>query len=163
MVLRLSLHSSQSLWWYSDYPFTHQSDSSCWSSVYPYPHYILLGGTQTNTIRIIVFLVVLRIYPYSPQSTWWLRQSLYPSQSPSWFPDFPFTHNLPGGTRTIPIFISSQSPLWYSDYPFTHHSLSGGTQTIPMLTKVILLVGHQSIPIHITFCLVVLRLTLYAS
>ena len=99
VVLRLSLYSSQSLWWYSDYPYTHHSESSCWSLVYPYPHHILFGGTQTNPIRIIVSLVVLRIFPYSPQSTWWLRQSLYPSQSPSWYPNYPFTHHsLPGGT-----------------------------------------------------------------
>ena len=78
--------------------------------------------SQTTSILIRVFLVVLRL-------------SLY----------------------------SSQSLLWYSNNPCTHHSLSGGTQTIPILDKVSLLVGHQSIPIHITFCLVVLRLTLYAS
>ena len=34
---------------------------------------------------------------------------------------------------------------------------------MPILVTVSLLVDHQSIPIHITFCLVVLRLTLYAS
>ena len=107
VVLRLSLYSSQSLWWYSDYPYTHHSESSCWSSVYPYPHHILFGGTQTNPIRIIVSLVVLRKSPNSPQSTWWLRQSLYSSQSPSWYPDYPFTHHsLPGGNQTINILIT---------------------------------------------------------
>ena len=99
VILRLSLYSSQSLWWYSDYPYTHHSESSCWSSVYPYPHHILFGGTQTNPIRIIVSLVVLRSFPYSPQSILWLRQSLYPLQSPSWYPNYAFTHHsLPGGT-----------------------------------------------------------------
>ena len=137
VVLRLSLYSSQSplwysdypffssqsLWLYSDYPYTHHSESSCWSSVYPYPHHILFGGTQTQPIRIIVSLVVLGISPYSPQSTWWLRQSLYSSPSLSWYPDYPFTHHsLPGGSQTIHILIifslvvlrlslySSQSP-----------------------------------------------------
>ena len=107
VVLKLSLYSSQSLWWYSDYPYTHHSESSCWSSVYPYPHHTTFGGTQTNPIRIIVSLAVLRLSPYSPQSTWWLRQSLYSSQSPSWYPDYPFFHySLPGGTQTIHILIT---------------------------------------------------------
>ena len=69
VVLRLSLYSSKSLWWYSDYPYTPHSESSCWSAVYPYPHHFLFGGTQTNPIRIIVSLVVLKLSPYSPQST----------------------------------------------------------------------------------------------
>ena len=173
VVLRLSLYSSKSLWWYSDYPYTHHSESSCWSSVYLYPHHIQFGGTQTNHIRIIVSLVVLRIFPYSPQSTWWLRQSLYPSQSPfvvhklslyssqsAWgYLDYPYTHHsLTGGTQTIPILITvslvilrlflylSQPPWWYLGYPFTQHSLFG---------------GPQSIPNHITFCFVVLRVSLY--
>ena len=107
VVLRLSLYSSQSPLWYSDYPYTHHSKSSCWSSVYPYPHHILFGGTQTKPIRIIVSLVVLGISPYTPQSTWWLRQSLYSSQSPSWYPGYPFSHHsLPGGTQTIHILIT---------------------------------------------------------
>ena len=98
VVLRLSLYSSQSFWLYSDYPYTHHSLFR-WYSVYSYPHHILFGGTQTNPIRIIVSLVVFRIFPYSPQSTWLFRQSLYPSQSPSWYPKYPFTHHsLPGGT-----------------------------------------------------------------
>ena len=133
VVLRLSLYSSQSLWWHSDYSYTHHclpigSDN-------PYTHHSLPGGTQTIPILITVSLVALRLSLYSSQSTWWLRQSLH----------------------------SSQSPLWYSDYPYTHHSLSGGTQTIPILITVRILVSNQSIPIQITFCLVVLRLTLYAS
>ena len=172
VVLRVSLYASQSLWWYSEYPYNHQSESSCWSSVYPYPHHILFDGTQTKPIRIIVSLVVLGISPYSPQSTWWLRQSLYSSQSPSRYPDYPFSHHsLPGGTQTINIFItvslvvlrlslyssvslvililflySSQPPWWYLGYPYTHRSLFGGPQYIPN---------------HITFCFVVLRVSLY--
>ena len=158
MVLRLSLYSLQFFWWYSDYPYTHHSDSSCWSSVYPYPHHILFGGTQTKPIRIIVSLVVLGISPYSPQSTWWLRQSLYSSQSPSWYPDYPFTHHsLPQrisihftvslGVLRIPL-CSSLFPWWYSDYPYTHHSLPNDTQTIPLL---------------ITVSQVVVRLSFYTS
>ena len=107
LVLRLSLYSSQSPLWYSEYPYTHHSKSSCWSSVYPYPHHILFGGTQTKPIRIIGSLVVLGISPYPPQSTWWLRQSIYSSQSPSWYPGYPFSHHsLPGGTQTIHILIT---------------------------------------------------------
>ena len=116
--------------------------------------------------------MVLGISPYSPQSTWWLRQSLYSSQSPSWYPDYPFSHHsLPGGTQTINMLItvslvvlrlslyspvslvililflySSQPPWWYLGYPYTHRSLFG---------------GPQSIPNHITFCFVVLRVSLY--
>ena len=161
MALRLSLYSSQFPWWYSDYPYTHHS---------------LPGGTQSIPLLITISLDDARL-------------SLYTSQFPSWYSDYPFTHHsLSGGPQTIPIVItiylvsqtisilitvslvvlrlslySSQSLLWYSDYPFTHHSLCGGTKTIPILTKESLLVGHQSIPIHITFCLVVLRITLCAS
>ena len=82
MVLRLSLYSSQSLWWYSEYPYTHHSQSSCWSSAYTYSHHIMFGGTQTNLIRITVSLVVLRI-------------SLYSLQSPWWYSDYPYTHQSP--------------------------------------------------------------------
>ena len=113
--------------------------------------------------------MVLGISPYSPQSTMWLRQSLYSSQSPSWYPDYQFTHHsLPGGTQTIHI-----------------HSPTGGTQTIPILITVSLVIlrlflyssqppwlylgypyhslfgGPQSIPNHITFCSVVLSASLY--
>ena len=94
VVLRLSIYSSQSIWWYSDYPYTHHSVSSCWSSAYPYSHHILLGGTQTYPIRITVSLVVLRI-------------SLYSLQSPWWYSDYPYTHHsLPKGTQTIPLLIT---------------------------------------------------------
>ena len=133
--IRLSLYSSQSLWWYADYPYIHHSDSSCWSSVYPYPHHILFCGTQTNPIRIIVSLVVLRIFLYSPQSTWWLRQSLYSSQSLWWYADYPYIHH-------------SDSSCWSSVYPYPHHILFCGTQTNP---------------IRIIVSLVVLRLSLYSS
>ena len=103
-----------------------------------------------------------------------LSLSLYPSQSPCWVSNYPYTpHSLLGGTMTIHILItvylvahrlslyssqstwwlrqslySSQSPWWYSDYPYTHHSLPGGTQTISTLIKV---------------SLVLLRLSLYSS
>ena len=103
--------------------------------------------------------MIVRLSTYSPQPTWWLRQSLYSSQSPSWYPDYPFTHySLPGSTQTIPILItvslvilrlflySSQPPRWYFGYSYTHHSLLG---------------GPQSISNHITFCFVVLRVSLY--
>ena len=116
--LRLSLYSSQSLWWPSDYPYTHHNLPGVADNLYT--HHSLPGGTQnipllislhcgtqTNPIRIIVPLVVLRIFQKSPQSTWWLRQSRYPSQSPSWYPNYPFTHHsLPGGTKTIHILIT---------------------------------------------------------
>ena len=174
MALSLSLSTSHSVLWYTKYPYTHHS---------------LPGGTQTIPLLITVSLVVLRLSLYSSQSTWWLRQSLCSAQSPWWYSDYPITHlRLSGDTQTIPLLItvsmvalrlslyssqstwwlrqslySSQFPWWYSDYPYTHHSLSSGTQTIPILTTVSLLVGHQSIPINITFCLVVLRLTLYTS
>ena len=98
--LTLSLYSSQSSSWYSDYPYTHHS---------------LPGGSQTFPILITVCLVVLRL-------------SLYSSQSPCWYSDYPFTHHsLPVGTQTIPLCITaslvvlglsqytSQSPWWYSN------------------------------------------------
>ena len=157
--------------------------------LYLYSSQSLSGGPQTIPILITVYLVAQTISILITVLLVVLRLSLYLSQTPWWYSDYPFTHHLlSGGPQTIPILItiylvsqtisilitvslvvlrlslySSQSPLWYSDYPYTHHSLSGGTQTIPILTTVSLLVGHQSIPIHITFCLVVLRLTLYAS
>ena len=214
VVLRLFLYTSQSHWWYSDYPYTH---------------HILSGGTQYIPILITVYLlaqtipllitvslVVLRLYLYSSQSLWWPSYYPYTDHSiPGGSGHFYTHHSLPGGTQTIPMLItdslvvlrlslyssqslwwpqtipilitiylvsqtisllitvslvvlrlslySSQSPLWYSDFPYTHHSLSGGTQTIPILTTLSLLVGHQTIPIHITFCLVIIRLNLYAS
>ena len=223
MVLRVSLYTSQSPWWYPDYPFTHHS---------------LHGGTQTIPLLIKVCLMVLRlslystqsqtilihitvslVVPtlslYSSQSIWWHSTSLYSSQSPWWHSDYTYTHHiLPGGPQTIPLLItvclmvlrpslySSQSlwrhstpftqhilPLWYSDYLNTHHSLPGGTQSIPIritISKVVLTLslyssqspwwysdypythhslfgGPQSIYIHTTFCLMVLRVSLYAS
>ena len=190
MVLRLSLYSSQSLWWHLDYPYTHHSLPI--GSDNPYTHHSLPGCTQAIPLLISVSLVALTLSLYLSQYAWWLRPiiilitvyvvvlslALYSSQIPWWYSEYPFTHHsLSGGPQTIPILIkiylvsqaisilitvslvvlrlylySSQSPLWYSDYPYTHHSLSGGTQTIPILTTVSLLVGHQSIPIHITFC-----------
>ena len=159
MVLRLSLYSSQSVLWYSDYPYTHHSlpggtqtipllitvclivqrlylyssQSPWWFPDYTYSHHSLFGGTQTIYILITVPLVSLRISLYSSQSIYWLRQSLYPLQS----------------------------PWWYSDYPFTNHSLSGGPQTISILITVYLVAQLISILIRVT--LVVLRLSLYSS
>ena len=150
MVLRLSLYSSQSLWWYSDNPYTHHSlfggpqsilstsHSVWWYSEYPYTHHSLSGRTQNIPILIRVSLVVLRVSLYSPQSPWW-------------YSDYPYTHqSLPKSTQTIPVLITvylvaqtiplliivslvalrlsihtSQSPRWYSEYPFTHHNLLG--------------------------------------
>ena len=187
MVLRLSLYSSQSTYLHRQSLFSSQSP---WLySDYTFTHHSLSGGPQTIPILITVYLVAQTISILITVSLVVLRLSLYSSQTPWWYSDYPFTHHsLSGGPQIIPILItiylvsqtisilitvslvvlrlylySSQSPFWYSDYPNTHHSLSGGTQTIPILTTVSLLVGHQYIPIHITFCLVVLRLTLYAS
>ena len=50
VVLRLSLYSSQSLRWYSDYPFTHHS---------------LFGDPQFIPIHITFCLVILRLSLYS--------------------------------------------------------------------------------------------------
>ena len=139
-ILRLSVYSSQSPWWYSDYLFTHHS---------------LPDGTQTIPIRITISLVELRL-------------SKYPSQTPSWYSDYPYTHqSLPGGTQTIPIHItlsmvllrlslySSKSPWWlrlslYSSVSLIlfwtiHHSLPGGTRTIPILIIVPLVVLELSL------------------
>ena len=157
VVLILYLSKSHSVWWYSEYPCTHHS---------------LPGGTQTIPLLITVCLVALRLSLYSSQSTWCLRQSLYLSQSPWWY-------------SRLSLY-SSQSPLWYSDYLYTHHSLPSGTQTIPILIKVslvvlrlslyssqslwwssvypyphqILLCGTQTIPILNTVSLVVLRISI---
>ena len=143
--LRQSLYSSQSPWLYSDFTFTHHS---------------LSGGPQTIPLLITVYLVAQTIYILITVSLVVLKLSLYSSQTPWWYSDYPVTHHsLSGGPQTIPILItiylvsqtitilitvslvvlrlslySSQSPLWYSDYPNSHHSLSGGTQTIPILT-----------------------------
>ena len=186
MVIRLALYSPQSPWWSSEYSYIHHS---------------LLGGIQTIPIHITVSLVVLRLSLNSSQSSYWLRQSLYSSQSPWLYSDYTFTHHsLSGGPQNIPLLItvylvaqtisilitvslvvlrlslySSQTPWLYSDYTFTHHSLSGGPQNIHLLITVYLvaqtisilitvsLCGPHSIPIHITFCLVVLRVSLYSS
>ena len=185
MVLRLSLYSSQSPWWFSDYSYSHHS---------------ILGGTQTIPILITVPLVALRIFLYSSQSTYWFKQSLYSLQSPWWYSDYPFIHHsLSGGPQTISIPItvylvaqlisilitvslvvlrlslySSLSLWWYSDYPYTHHSLSGNTGIRPSLYSSqspwwyseypyehhSLPGGTQTIPTLNTVSLVVLRLSL---
>ena len=185
MVLRLSIYSSQSHWWYLDYPYTHHSPP---------------GDTQTILVFITAALVVLGLFLYSSQSLWW--SSFYPCPH----------HFLFGGTQSIPIQIlntvnilaqtipilitvylvaqtipilitvslvvprlslySSQSAWWYSDYPYTHHSLPVDTQTIPVLPQPFLRYsgypythhslpgGTQNIPINITFSLMVLRLSI---
>ena len=131
MVLRLSLYSSQSLWWHSEYPYNHLSLPI--GSNNPYTHYSLPGGTQTIPLLITVSLVGIRLSLYSSQSTWWRSLSLY----------------------------SSQTPWWYSDYPYTHHSLFGFTQTSPILITVSLVtLVYQTVPLLITVSLVVLRLSL---
>ena len=169
MELRLSLYSSKSPSWYSDYPFTHHSLPS--GSDNPYTHHSLPGGTQTIPILITVSLVVLRL-------------SLHSSQSPWWYSHYRFTHYcLPVGTQTIPLLItvclmvlrlsilttvsvvvlrlflysskstwwlrqslySSQSHWWYSENLCTLHSLPGGTQTIPILITVSLVVLNLSL------------------
>ena len=145
MVLRLSLNSSQSLWWHSDYPYTLHNLPG--GSDNPYTHHSLPGGTQRISVRFTVSLVVLRI-------------PLYSSLSPWWYSDYPYTHHsLPYNTQTILLitvsqvvvrlsFYTSQSPWLHSDCPFTHYSFPGGTQTIPT---------------NITVSLKVLRVSLYLS
>ena len=160
MILKLSLNTSKSSWWYSEYPYTHHS---------------LLGGTQTIPIHITDSLVVLKLY-------------LYLSQSPRWYSDYPFTHHslpdgtqttpntqhsLRGGPQTIPIHItvsfvvlslsqnSSQSLWWHSDYPYTHHNLPGGSDN--PYTHHSLPGGTQRISLRFTVSLVILRIPLYSS
>ena len=133
MILRLFLYSSQPPWWYLGYPYTHHS---------------FFGGPQSIPIHNTFCLVVLRVslYRVSLQSTYWLRQSLYSSQSTWWLRQS---------------LYSSQSPSSYPDYPFTHHSLPGGTRTIPILITVSLVVLR--LRQFITAALPVLRLSLYTS
>ena len=128
-----------------------------WNSDYPNTHHNLPRGTQTIPILFTVSLVVLRLSLYTSQSQWcysdypFTQQSLpggsdypythhshpdfvldYPSQSTWWYSDYPYTHqSLPGVTQT--------------DYPYTHHSLPGGTHTIPILSKVSLVVVRLSL------------------
>ena len=141
MVLRLSLNSSQSLWWHSDYLYTHHNLPG--GPENPYTHHSLHGRTQRISVRFTVSLVVLRI-------------PLYSSLSPWWYSDYPYTHNsLPYETQISLLttvskvevrlsFYTSQSPWLHS---VCHdHSFPGGTQTIPS---------------HITVFLKVLRLSLY--
>ena len=93
-VLRLSLYSTKSLLWYSDYSYAHHS---------------LPGGTQTITMHITVSLGVLRLSLYSPPLWWhwYIRPSHYSSQSPRWYSDYPYEHHsLPGGTQTTPTLIT---------------------------------------------------------
>ena len=111
---------------------------------------------------ITVFLVVLRVSLYLSKSPWWnsdftythhrlpTQTISYSSQSPWWYSDYPFTHHCLMVLR-LPLY-STQSTWWSSDYPYTHHSLICGTQTIPKLIPVSLVVlrlsldSSQSIP-----------------
>ena len=69
VVLRLSLYSSLSLWWYSDYYYTHHSLSGKTGiSDRPFTHHSLPGGTQTIPMNITVSQVVLRLSLHSTQS-----------------------------------------------------------------------------------------------
>ena len=171
MILRLFLYSSQPPWWYLGYPFTHQSLFGGPQSI---PNHITFCFVvlRISLYRVSSQSTYwLRQSLYSSQSTLWLRPFQCSSQSPWWYSDYPYTHHrLPGGTQTIPLLIkvsllalrlslySSQStwclrqslypslsPWWYSDYPFTHHSLHCGTQTIPMLITVSLVVLRLSL------------------
>ena len=134
VVLRLSIYSSQSHWWYSDYPYTHHS---------------LPGDIQTILVFITAALVVLGLSLYSSQSLWWSSvHSLITSLSVLWYSEYPYTESHHS------LHIGSDNPYTHhslpggSDNPYTHHSLPRGTQTIPLL---------------ITVCLVVLGLSLYSS
>ena len=159
MELRLSLYSSQSPSWYSDYLFSHHS---------------LPGGTQTIPILIRVYLVAPTIPILITVSLVVLRLSLYSLQSPWLYLDYPYTHHkLRGGSQTIPIRIivslvvlrlslySSQSLWWHSEYPYTQHSLPIGSDY--PYTHHSLPGGTQRISIRIIVSLVVLRIPLYSS
>ena len=111
VVLRLSLYSSKSPWWYSDYLYTHHS---------------LPSGTQTISILITVSLVVLRLSLYTSLSLWWYSDYPYTHHSLSGgtgISDGPLTyHSLPGGTQIIPILITVslvvlRLSLWTSQSP----------------------------------------------
>ena len=185
-VPRLSLFSSQSAWWYSDYQYTHHS---------------LTGGTQTipilislpvDTHTILVFitaaLVVLGLSLYSSQSLWWssipnhitfcfvvLRVSLYriASQSTYWLRQSLYSSQSTWWLRQS--LYSSQSSSWYPDYPLTHPvclvvlALSLYSSQSPWwyseypFTHRNLLGLCQTFLILITVSLVVLRLSLYSS
>ena len=188
--LSLSLSTLQSLWWYSDYPFTQHS---------------LSGGTQTVPLLITVYLEVLKLSLCTSQSSCWYSEYPYTHHSLLGSnPDYTYTHQrLPRGTQTISILTtvflvvprlslyssqslwwlrlslySPQCPCWYSNYPYTHHSFPGGTQTIPLssqspwcywwysdypYTHHSLPGGTKTIPILIKVSLVVLGLSLYSS
>ena len=139
MALRLSLYSSQYTWWLR--PFQNSSQSPWWYSDYPYTHHRLPGGTQTIPLLIIVSLVALRLFLYSSQSTLCLRQSLYTSQSPWWYSDYSFTHHsLHCGTQTIPIIITVSLMVLRLSLYSPHHILFSGTQTNPLRIIVSLVV-----------------------
>ena len=159
MVLSLSLITSLSVLWYSEYPYSesqstwwlrqslYSSQTPWWYSYYPSTHHSLSGGPQTIPILITVYLVAKTIPILITVSIVVPRLSLYSSESAWWYSDYPYTHHsLPGGTQSIPILITVS--LWYSNNLYIHHSFPGGPQTIP---------------IHITVSFVVLRLSLISS
>ena len=172
--LRQSLYSSQSPWWYSDYPYTHHSlpgGTQTISTLITVSLVVLRLSLCTShpqffPMHITVSLVVHSISLYTP-STQTIPITISHQNIPILItvPDSSLrlpggTQSLPGGSQTLILtsqspwwnlvlrlsLFSSQSPRWYSDYPYTHHSLPGGSQTIP---------------IHITVSLVVRRLSLY--
>ena len=174
MVLSLSLITSLSVLWYSEYPYKESHHSLHIGSVNPFTHHSLPGGsdnpythhslprgTQTIPLLITVCLVVLRVSLYSLQSPWLMS-------------DYPYTHHsFPRGTQTIPLLI--KSALWYSNYPFTitvflvvlrvslYSSQSPWRNSDYTYTHYRLPRGTQTISILITVSLVVLRLSLYSS
>ena len=184
LVLRLSLYSSQSLWWHLDYPYTHHSLPG--GSENLVTHFCLLGGTQTipllikypwlcsdytftdqslsvgpQTIPIFitVYLVAQTISYLITVSLVVLRLSLYSSQS-LWLPsEYPNTHHsLPCGSDNLYIHHSLRLSLYSS------LSLFGGTPTIPILSTVSLVaLVYQAVPKLIRVSLVELRLYLHSS
>ena len=95
------------------------SPQSLWlHSDYPYTHHSLHGGPQYIPLHITVSLVVHRLSLYRSQSLWWYSDYLY--------------------THTVSLW-------WYSEYPYTHHSLPSGTQTIPILITVSLVLLRLSL------------------
>ena len=154
VVLRLFLYTSQSPWWYSDYPYTHHS---------------LSGGTQTIPILITVYLlaqtipilitislVVLRLFFYSPQSLWWPSDYSYTNHSLPCCSDNLYAHHTLPGTQTIPILITDSLVV-------LRLSLSGGPQTTSIQIFITVYLVAQTISIIITVSLVVLRLSQYSS
>ena len=144
VALRLSLYSPQSTPWLRQ--FLYSSQSPWWYSDYLFTHYSLPGGPQTIPLLITLYLVAPTISILITVSVVVFRLSLYSSQTPWWYSDYPFTHH---------------SLWWPSDYPNTHHSLPGGSDNL--YTHHSLPGSTQTIPILFSVSLVVLRLSLYSS